>query len=120
MSSFYLPLVILITICGCCGAAPVSKHVCDDLANQNLIISNTEAPGEEVMVGYLDNLLFLIHLQIKMDTNQKSWSQSLICELGGHQTDPSSTLSQRVFPNQTGLGNFQVALAEPTAQLTSP
>ncbi|KAL8182210.1 UNVERIFIED_CONTAM: hypothetical protein K2H54_047825 [Gekko kuhli] len=41
--------VILITICGCCGAAPVSKHVCDDLANQNLIISNTEAPGEEVM-----------------------------------------------------------------------
>ncbi|KAH0617755.1 hypothetical protein JD844_016308 [Phrynosoma platyrhinos] len=46
-----LLLLILITLCGCCGAAPVggSKHVCDDLANQNLIISNTEAPGEEVM-----------------------------------------------------------------------
>ncbi|XP_053105832.1 desmocollin-2-like isoform X2 [Hemicordylus capensis] len=45
-----LLLLILITLCGCCGAAPVSsKHVSDDLANQNLIISNTEAPGEEVM-----------------------------------------------------------------------
>uniref|UniRef100_A0A8D0BYX9 Cadherin domain-containing protein n=1 Tax=Salvator merianae TaxID=96440 RepID=A0A8D0BYX9_SALMN len=46
-----LLLLILITLCGCCGAAPMvtSKHVCDDLANQNLIISNTEAPGEEVM-----------------------------------------------------------------------
>ncbi|XP_015270053.1 PREDICTED: desmocollin-1-like isoform X2 [Gekko japonicus] len=44
-----LLLLILITLCGCWGAAPVSKHVCDDLANQNLIISNTEAPGEEVM-----------------------------------------------------------------------
>nr|XP_060631192.1 desmocollin-2-like isoform X1 [Anolis sagrei ordinatus] len=46
-----LLLLILITLCRCCGAAHVgtSKHVCDDLANQNLIISNTEAPGEEVM-----------------------------------------------------------------------
>lgn len=44
-----LLLLILITLCGCGSAAPVSKHVCDDLANQNLIISNTEAPGEEVM-----------------------------------------------------------------------
>ncbi|XP_062986741.1 desmocollin-1-like isoform X1 [Elgaria multicarinata webbii] len=51
-----LLLLILITLCGCCGGgfcggAPVgtTKHVCDDLANQNLIISNTEAPGEEVM-----------------------------------------------------------------------
>ncbi|KAJ7338772.1 hypothetical protein JRQ81_012674 [Phrynocephalus forsythii] len=46
-----LLLLILITLCGCCGSRPVSssKHVCDDLANQNLIISNTEAPGEEVM-----------------------------------------------------------------------
>ncbi|XP_058033485.1 desmocollin-2-like isoform X1 [Ahaetulla prasina] len=46
-----LLLLILITLCGCFGGAPMagSKHVCDDLANQNLIISNTEAPGEEVM-----------------------------------------------------------------------
>ncbi|XP_061453671.1 desmocollin-2-like isoform X2 [Rhineura floridana] len=46
-----LLLLILITLCSCWGAAPMStsKHVCDDLANQNLIISNTEAPGEEVM-----------------------------------------------------------------------
>lgn len=63
MSGFHLPAVILITLCGCCGAAPASKHVCDDLANQNLIISNTEAPGEEVMVGYRDSFLFLNPLQ---------------------------------------------------------
>nr|XP_020664453.1 desmocollin-1-like isoform X1 [Pogona vitticeps] len=47
-----LLLLILITLCVCCRrSVPVggSKHVCDDLANQNLIISNTEAPGEEVM-----------------------------------------------------------------------
>ncbi|XP_026555042.1 desmocollin-2-like isoform X1 [Pseudonaja textilis] len=46
-----LLLLILITLCGCFGGAPMAgtKHVCDDLANQNLIISNTEAPGEEVM-----------------------------------------------------------------------
>ncbi|KAM6458291.1 desmocollin-2-like isoform 1-T1 [Liasis olivaceus] len=46
-----LLLLILITLCGCFGGAPMTstKHVCDDLANQNLIISNTEAPGEEVM-----------------------------------------------------------------------
>ncbi|KAG8133550.1 hypothetical protein E2320_011328 [Naja naja] len=44
-----LLLLILITLCGCFGGAPMAgtKHVCDDLANQNLIISNTEAPGEE-------------------------------------------------------------------------
>ncbi|XP_034285545.1 desmocollin-2-like isoform X2 [Pantherophis guttatus] len=46
-----LLLLILITLCGCFGGAPMAgtKHVHDDLANQNLIISNTEAPGEEVM-----------------------------------------------------------------------
>ncbi|XP_063155293.1 desmocollin-2-like isoform X2 [Candoia aspera] len=46
-----LLLLILITLCRCFGGAPMAstKHVCDDLANQNLIISNTEAPGEEVM-----------------------------------------------------------------------
>nr|XP_006127264.1 desmocollin-1 isoform X1 [Pelodiscus sinensis] len=44
-----LLLLILITLCGCYGRTIVHKHVTDDLANQNLIISNTEAPGEEVM-----------------------------------------------------------------------
>ncbi|XP_070603792.1 desmocollin-2-like isoform X2 [Erythrolamprus reginae] len=46
-----LLLLILITLCGCFGGAAMAgtKHVSDDLANQNLIISNTEAPGEEVM-----------------------------------------------------------------------
>ncbi|XP_074843349.1 desmocollin-2-like isoform X2 [Carettochelys insculpta] len=44
-----LLLLILVTLCSCYGRRTVSKHVTDDLANQNLIISNTEAPGEEVM-----------------------------------------------------------------------
>ncbi|KAF2985199.1 hypothetical protein EK904_007513, partial [Melospiza melodia maxima] len=41
--------VILITICGCCGTGVMNRQVTDDCANHNLIISNTEAPGEEVM-----------------------------------------------------------------------
>ncbi|KFW12128.1 Desmocollin-1, partial [Fulmarus glacialis] len=44
-----LLLLILITICGCCGSGVMHRHVTDDCANHNLIISNTEAPGEEVM-----------------------------------------------------------------------
>ncbi|NWZ23690.1 DSC2 protein, partial [Asarcornis scutulata] len=44
-----LLLLILITICGCCGSGVMRRHVTDDCANHNLIISNTEAPGEEVM-----------------------------------------------------------------------
>ncbi|XP_067402367.1 desmocollin-2-like isoform X2 [Emydura macquarii macquarii] len=44
-----LLLLILITLCGCYGMGPVRKPVTDDLANHHLIISNTEAPGEEVM-----------------------------------------------------------------------
>ncbi|XP_053103366.1 desmocollin-2-like [Hemicordylus capensis] len=41
-----LLLLILITLCGCCGTRSVSgKQVCDDLANQSLIKSNTEGPG---------------------------------------------------------------------------
>ncbi|NXR74842.1 DSC1 protein, partial [Pycnonotus jocosus] len=44
-----LLLLILITICGCCGAGVMHRQVTDDCANHNLIISNTEAPGEEVM-----------------------------------------------------------------------
>ncbi|KAK2511905.1 desmocollin-1 [Columba guinea] len=44
-----LLLLILITICGCCGTGVMHRHVTDDCANHNLIISNTEAPGEEVM-----------------------------------------------------------------------
>ncbi|XP_010134592.1 PREDICTED: desmocollin-2-like, partial [Buceros rhinoceros silvestris] len=44
-----LLLLILITICGCCGTGVMERHVTDDCANHNLIISNTEAPGEEVM-----------------------------------------------------------------------
>uniref|UniRef100_A0A8C5X1N2 Cadherin domain-containing protein n=1 Tax=Malurus cyaneus samueli TaxID=2593467 RepID=A0A8C5X1N2_9PASS len=44
-----LLLLILITICGCCGAGAMQRQVTDDCANHNLIISNTEAPGEEVM-----------------------------------------------------------------------
>uniref|UniRef100_A0A8D0H3G7 Cadherin domain-containing protein n=1 Tax=Sphenodon punctatus TaxID=8508 RepID=A0A8D0H3G7_SPHPU len=47
-----LLLLILITLCACWGGgAAATKHVCDDSAHQNLIISNTEAPGEEVMVS---------------------------------------------------------------------
>lgn len=54
-TGFCPSVVILITLCGCFGGAPMAgtKHVCDDLANQNLIISNTEAPGEEVMVNHI-------------------------------------------------------------------
>uniref|UniRef100_A0A672TXE7 Cadherin domain-containing protein n=1 Tax=Strigops habroptila TaxID=2489341 RepID=A0A672TXE7_STRHB len=48
-----LLLLILITICGCCGSGVMHRHVTDDCANHNLIISNTEAPGEEVMVSCL-------------------------------------------------------------------
>ncbi|XP_027738965.1 desmocollin-1 isoform X4 [Empidonax traillii] len=44
-----LLLLILITICGCCGRGVMHRQVTDDCANHNLIISNTEAPGEEVM-----------------------------------------------------------------------
>uniref|UniRef100_K7GHT5 Desmocollin-1 n=1 Tax=Pelodiscus sinensis TaxID=13735 RepID=K7GHT5_PELSI len=44
-----LLLIILITLCVCYGRTTVHKHVIDDSANQNLILSNTEAPGEEVM-----------------------------------------------------------------------
>uniref|UniRef100_A0A8C3JMZ3 Cadherin domain-containing protein n=1 Tax=Calidris pygmaea TaxID=425635 RepID=A0A8C3JMZ3_9CHAR len=44
-----LLLLILITICGCCGSGVMHRQVTDDCANHNLIISNTEAPGEEVM-----------------------------------------------------------------------
>ncbi|XP_075272373.1 desmocollin-2 isoform X2 [Opisthocomus hoazin] len=44
-----LLLLILITICGCCGSGVMHRQVADDCANHNLIISNTEAPGEEVM-----------------------------------------------------------------------
>lgn len=66
--------VILITLCGCGSAAPVSKHVCDDLANQNLIISNTEAPGEEVMVSYT--------LDICKNTWPRSWSFSYVFQVG--------------------------------------
>lgn len=57
----FFDTVILITLCGCGAAVPVTKHPCDDLAQQNLIISNTEAPGEEVMVSHF--LLFLKHQQ---------------------------------------------------------
>uniref|UniRef100_A0A8B9G0U2 Cadherin domain-containing protein n=1 Tax=Amazona collaria TaxID=241587 RepID=A0A8B9G0U2_9PSIT len=48
-----LLLLILITLCGCCGSGVMHRHVTDDCANHNLIISNTEAPGEEVMVSCL-------------------------------------------------------------------
>ncbi|NXE47751.1 DSC1 protein, partial [Casuarius casuarius] len=44
-----LLLLILITICGCSGSGVMRRQVTDDCANHNLIISNTEAPGEEVM-----------------------------------------------------------------------
>ncbi|KYO26182.1 desmocollin-2 isoform A [Alligator mississippiensis] len=44
-----LLLLILITLCGCWGTAAVGREVTDDCANHNLIISNTEAPGEVVM-----------------------------------------------------------------------
>ncbi|XP_014432876.2 desmocollin-1 isoform X2 [Pelodiscus sinensis] len=44
-----LLLIILITLCVCYGRTTVHKHVIIDSANQNLILSNTEAPGEEVM-----------------------------------------------------------------------
>ncbi|KFR10428.1 Desmocollin-1, partial [Opisthocomus hoazin] len=46
---YFLCIVILITICGCCGSGVMHRQVADDCANHNLIISNTEAPGEEVM-----------------------------------------------------------------------
>ncbi|XP_019382132.1 PREDICTED: desmocollin-1-like isoform X1 [Gavialis gangeticus] len=44
-----LLLLILITLCGCWGTAAVGRVVTDDPANHNLIISNTEAPGDVVM-----------------------------------------------------------------------
>ncbi|XP_066480522.1 desmocollin-1-like [Tiliqua scincoides] len=44
-----LLLLILITLCGCCGAGAAvggaGKQVCDDLAGQSLITSNTEGLG---------------------------------------------------------------------------
>lgn len=61
--------VILITLCGCCGAGAGlgigggRKQVCDDLASQSLIRSNTEGLGANGMVSY-SSLLSQRHWKI--------------------------------------------------------
>ncbi|CAM5090118.1 unnamed protein product [Eretmochelys imbricata] len=88
-----LLLLILITLCGCYGTGAVSKHVTDDLANQNLIISNTEAPGEEVMdpniiplqaatVNSCDQGVGMGTIRHEVKTGGQSFEMSK----GGHQT----------------------------------
>ncbi|KAG6933657.1 desmocollin-1 [Chelydra serpentina] len=88
-----LLLLILITLCGCYGTGAVSKHVTDDLANQNLIISNTEAPGEEVMdpniiplqaatVNSCDHGVGMGTIGHEVKTGGQSFEMSK----GGHQT----------------------------------
>ncbi|XP_005280051.2 desmocollin-1 isoform X1 [Chrysemys picta bellii] len=88
-----LLLLILITLCGCYGTGAVSKHVPDDLANQNLIISNTEAPGEEVMDPNIIPLqaatVNSCDQGVGMGTighEVKTGGQSFEMSKGGHQT----------------------------------
>uniref|UniRef100_A0A8C8RQD7 Cadherin domain-containing protein n=1 Tax=Pelusios castaneus TaxID=367368 RepID=A0A8C8RQD7_9SAUR len=88
-----LLLLILITLCGCYGTGAVRKHVTDDLANQNLIISNTEAPGEEVMDP---NIIPLQAATVNISDHGvgmgtighevKTGGQSFEVSKGGHQT----------------------------------
>ncbi|TFK12310.1 SKI/DACH domain-containing protein 1 [Platysternon megacephalum] len=88
-----LLLLILITLCGCYGTGAVSKHEPDDLANQNLIISNTEAPGEEVMDPNIIPLqaatVNSCDQGVGMGTighEVKTGGQSFEMSKGGHQT----------------------------------
>lgn len=51
ISSSYLYLAVLLTlVCGVVTARK-GKHFPEDLAQQNLIISNTEAPGDDRVVS---------------------------------------------------------------------
>lgn len=51
-SNFSHPPGILFTlVCGGAGAAKQPKVFPDDLAQQNLIVSNTEAPGDDKIVS---------------------------------------------------------------------
>ena len=53
-SNFSHPPGILFTlVCGATGTAKQPKAFPDDLAQQNLIVSNTEAPGDDKMVSSL-------------------------------------------------------------------
>lgn len=53
-SNFSHPPGILFTlVCGATGAAKKPKVIPDDVAQQNLIVSNTEAPGDDKVVSSL-------------------------------------------------------------------
>lgn len=54
LSDFSHPLGILFTlVCGATGAAKKPKAFPDDVTQQNLIVSNTEAPGDDKVVSSL-------------------------------------------------------------------
>lgn len=51
--------ILFTLVCGATGAAKTPKAFPDDVTQQNLIVSNTEAPGDDKVVSSL-SFLFLI------------------------------------------------------------
>jgi hypothetical protein len=50
---FLLPGILFTLVCGTSVDSKQPKVLPDDLAQQNLIVSNTEAPGDDKVVSHL-------------------------------------------------------------------
>ncbi|XP_074133201.1 desmocollin-2-like isoform X1 [Sminthopsis crassicaudata] len=81
-----LSCILFTLVCGAAGSSPVKKSFPDDLAQQNLIVSNTEAPGDDRV--YCTNGLTTQNVSAgcTLVSGVKNGQESFEMMKGGHQT----------------------------------